>query len=115
MAPPKKTKKKTKKLVAEVVESPPVIPEVVDEAPQKRVKAEVVEAEVSETSSIVNSTIEELNLPHEVIVGGVIRDGTFIMPEPSFTIRAGDDVIILASRAKAQDVEKMFSVQVDIF
>ncbi len=77
--------------------------------------AEVIEAEVSETSSIVNTTIEELNLPHEVIVGGVIRDGEFIMPELTFTIRAGDDVIILASRAQAQNVEKMFSVQVDLF
>ena len=77
--------------------------------------AEVIEAEVSEASSIVNTTIEEMNLPHEVIVGGIIRDGSFIKPEPSFTIRAGDDVIILASRAQAQNVEKMFSVQVDIF
>lgn len=77
--------------------------------------AEVIEAEVSEASSIVNTTIEELNLPHEVIVGGIIRDGVFIKPEASFTIRAGDDVIILASRAQAQNVEKMFSVQVDIF
>lgn len=77
--------------------------------------AEVIEAEVSETSSIVNTTIEELNLPHEVIVGGVIRDEKFIMPEPNFTIRAGDDVIILASRTQAQNVEKMFSVQVDLF
>ena len=77
--------------------------------------AEVLEAEVSETSSIVNTTIEELNLPHEVIVGGVIRDEEFLMPEPGFTIRAGDDVIILASRAQAQNVEKMFSVQVDLF
>lgn len=77
--------------------------------------AEVMEAEVSETSSIANSRIEELNLPHEVIVGGVIRDESFIMPEPTFTIRAGDDIIILASRAQAQNVEKMFSVQVDLF
>jgi len=77
--------------------------------------AEVIEAEVSETSSIVNSTVEELNLPHEVIVGGVVRDGKFIMPDLSFTVRAGDDLVILASRAQAQNVEKMFSVQVDLF
>ena len=77
--------------------------------------AEVLEAEVSEASSIVNTTIEELNLPHEVIVGGIIRDEEFIMPTAGFTIRAGDDVIVLASRAQARNVEKMFSVQVDLF
>lgn len=77
--------------------------------------AEVLEAEVSDTSSIVNTTVEELNLPHEVIVGGLIRDEEFIIPSPETTIRAGDDLIIMASRAQVQNVEKMFSVQVDLF
>jgi trk system potassium uptake protein TrkA len=77
--------------------------------------AEVIEAEVSETSSVVNATIEELNLPHEVIVGAVIHEDEIIIPTPNYTIRAGDTVVVLASRAQAQNVEKLFSVQVDIF
>lgn len=77
--------------------------------------AEVIEAEVSETSSIVNKSVEDLTLPHEVVVGGIVRNGEFMRPDPAFVIRAGDDVIILASRAQAQQVEKMFSVQVDLF
>ncbi len=77
--------------------------------------AEVIEAEVSENSEIVNNKIEELNLSNEVIVGGIVRDEKFIMPKPDFTIRAGDNVIILASRAQAQNVEKMFSTHVDLF
>ncbi|MFK7840361.1 MAG: Trk system potassium transporter TrkA [Bdellovibrionales bacterium] len=77
--------------------------------------AEVIEAEVSESSTIVNSTIEELNLPHEVIVGAVIRDEAVIIPKNDFTIHAHDTVIVLASRTQTQNVEKLFSVQVDIF
>jgi trk system potassium uptake protein len=77
--------------------------------------AEVIEAEVSEAASIANITIGEMNLPHEVIVGGIVRNGEFIMPTPDVTIRAGDDVIVLASRAQARSVEKMFSVQVNLF
>ena len=77
--------------------------------------AEVIEAEVSETSSVVNATIDELNLPHEVIVGAVIHEDEVIIPQGNYTIRAGDTAIVLASRAQAQNVEKMFSVQVDIF
>lgn len=77
--------------------------------------AEIIEAQVSETSSIVNMTVEELTLPNEIIVGGVIRNDTFMMPEPKMTIRAGDDLIFLAVRAQAQNVEKMFSVRVDLF
>lgn len=77
--------------------------------------AEVIEAEVSDTSSIINKTIEEINLPNEVIVGAVLHDDEFIIPKDNYAIRSGDTVIILASRAQAQNVEKMFSVQVDLF
>ncbi len=77
--------------------------------------AELLEAEVSDNSSIVNTTIEELSLPNEVIVGAVIREGEFLMPLPELKIRAGDDLIVLASRAQARNVEKMFAVQVDLF
>jgi trk system potassium uptake protein TrkA len=77
--------------------------------------AEIIEAEVSESSSIANKTIEDFSLAHEVIVGGVIRNGEFIIPQDNFSVRVGDGIIILASRAQAQNVEKMFSVHVDIF
>jgi len=63
----------------------------------------------------VNSTIDELNLPHEVIVGAIIHDEEVIIPKGDYTVRAGDVVVVLASRAQAQNVEKMFSVHVDIF
>ena len=77
--------------------------------------AEIIEAEVGDNSSIVNTPISELNLPHEVLVGAVVHDDELIMPDPNYTIRSGDTVIVLASRAQAQNVEKLFSVQVDLF
>lgn len=77
--------------------------------------AEVIEAEVSESSKIVNMTIEELNLPHEVIVAALVRDEEVLIPDSDQIIKAGDFAIILASRAQAQNVEKLFSVQVDLF
>jgi len=77
--------------------------------------AEVIEAEVSESSNIVNMTIEELNLSHEVIVAALIRDDEVLIPGRDQIIKVGDHAIILASRAQAQNVEKLFSVQVDLF
>ncbi len=77
--------------------------------------AEVIEAEVSETSSIVNTTIEDLNLSHEVVVGAVVHNDEVIIPDEHYTIRAGDHVVIITSREQAQNVEKMFAVHVDIF
>jgi trk system potassium uptake protein TrkA len=77
--------------------------------------AEVIEAETSETSSIVNKTIDELTVRREIVVGGIMRDGQFIVPDKDFVVRVGDDVIILAVQDQVQNVEKLFSVQVDLF
>lgn len=77
--------------------------------------AEVIEAEVSDTSSIVNTAIHELVLPEEVVLGAIVRDDEIMMPNPAETIRAGDVVIVMCSQRQAQTVERMFSVQVDLF
>ena len=77
--------------------------------------AEVIEAEISENTNIANTSIADLALPHEVIFGAVIREDDVIMPYPELVLRPGDDVIILASQAQVQEVEKMFSVLVDLF
>lgn len=77
--------------------------------------AEVIEAEISSSSSLSNSTIEELQLPNEVIVGAIIRGEDVLVPKPDTVIKAGDHIIVVASRGQASSVEKMFSVQVDLF
>ena len=77
--------------------------------------AEVIEVEISETAAVVNTDIEDLALPADVVLGAIVRDDEVIIPAPNDTIRAKDRVIILSSQDKAQEVEKMFSVQVDLF
>jgi trk system potassium uptake protein TrkA len=76
--------------------------------------AEVIEAETTESSSIVNTPIEDLNLPGQIIIGAIIRNEEVIMPRPETIIRAGDRVIILAAQGQARKLEKLFSVQVDL-
>lgn len=77
--------------------------------------AEVIEAEISDTSKIVNTPIKELKLSDKVKVVAVMRDEEMIMVTDEDTIRAGDHVIVVTPREQAQNVEKMFSVQVDLF
>lgn len=77
--------------------------------------AEVIEAEVAENSAIANMTISELTLPNEVIVGAIIREEEVVMPTPDVVIQPGDDVIVIATRGQVQNVEKLFSVQVNLF
>lgn len=77
--------------------------------------AEVIEAEIAENSAIANMTIQELTLPNEVIVGAIIREEEVLMPKPDIVIQPGDDVIVIATRGQVQNVEKLFSVQVNLF
>jgi len=77
--------------------------------------AEVLEAEVSETSSIANTTLAEVDLPEEVIIGAVVRKSHFIIPTPELMILPGDHIIVLAKAGQAREVEQLFTVRVDLF
>jgi len=77
--------------------------------------SEVIEAEVSDSSRIVNKQIGELELPREVVFGAIVRGDEVIIPKPDLEIKADDHVIILTASSEAHHVERLFSVQVDLF
>jgi len=77
--------------------------------------AEVIEAEISESSPIANTAIQDINFPESVAIGTIVRGNDVLMPRAETIIRAGDHVIILASSDMVQKVEKLLSVQVNIF
>lgn len=77
--------------------------------------AEIIEVEASETISVLNTPLRDIDFPAGVIVCAIIRDEEVIMPDANTMIKPEDHVIILASQGKAPKVEKMFSAQVDLF
>ncbi len=78
-------------------------------------KYELMEVEISSSSKIANKKIMDIEIPSGVLIAAIIRGDEFIVPKGSFEIMPNDDVIILASRDKAKQVEKLLSVQVDMF
>ena len=76
---------------------------------------EIIEVGVSDSSRIANKKIMDIELPSGVVIGAVIRENEVIIPESNFDLLPKDDVIILASREKAREVEKMLSVHIDLF
>jgi trk system potassium uptake protein TrkA len=77
--------------------------------------AEVIEAEVSETSHMTNKAIEDLDLPTDVRLGAIIRDGKILPLSHDLVIKPHDHVIVLTSADQVRRVEQMFTVQVDLF
>lgn len=80
-----------------------------------RGKAELIEAEAVESSSVVGKSIIALNLPHGIVVGMIIRDEEIIYPHSSTVILSGDRVVILAQTNMVKKVEKIFSVKFEFF
>ena len=76
---------------------------------------EVLEIEASDSLSIVNVALSDLNLPYGVLFCAIMRGDEVVIPKGSDVIKPGDHVIILATQGKAAMVEKLFSAPVDIF
>lgn len=80
--------------------------------------AEIIEAEALETSPLVGTPLNEIELPDGVIIGAVVRgvqDGQVIIPRGSTVIEGNDRVILLAMADAVKQVEKMFAVGLEFF
>lgn len=78
-------------------------------------KAEVIEAEVVEESTVVDKPLTQLALPQGVIIGAILRGEEVLLPEEETVIKAKDRVIILAQSKMIKKVENLFSVKFEFF
>lgn len=69
---------------------------------------EVFENTVQEGSPLVGEKFRIFNVPEQSIVGGVIRDGAFVVPRSQEFIQAGDHLILLVMRDYIPNVENLF-------
>ena len=76
---------------------------------------EIMEAEISDSSSIANVMVSDLELPIEVVLAAVVRGDEVILPHAELELKPQDHVIFMCGREKAREVEKLFSVQIDLF
>ena len=50
----------------------------------------------------------ELNIPHEITIGGLVREGQVILVEGKTQILAGDMVMVFSQNASPKDLNKLF-------
>ncbi len=84
-------------------------------APLKGEHAEAIEAEALNTSEIVNSPLSRIKFPKGALIGAVVRGEDIIIPRGDTQIRAGDRLIIFASRNAVPGLEKLLTVKLDYF
>ncbi len=69
---------------------------------------EVIEAEIIETSELINKELKNADLPDEIRVGAVLRKEEIIIPRSSFVFQKKDVVVFLSKRDQLPLVESMF-------
>ena len=69
---------------------------------------EVIEAEIIETSELINKELKNSNLPDEIRIGAVLRDKKVIIPRSNFIFQKDDQVVLLAKKDFISVVENIF-------
>ena len=71
---------------------------------------EVIEAEIIETSDLINKELKNSNLPNEIRVGAILRGKEVIIPRSNFVFKKEDIVVLLAKKDFLHVVENMFRI-----
>ena len=71
---------------------------------------EVIEAEIIETSELINKELKNSNLPEEVRIGAVLRGEKVIIPRSNFVFQKDDRVVFLAKKDSISIVENIFRI-----
>jgi len=69
---------------------------------------EIIEAEIIETSELINKELKNSNLPDEIRVGAILRGEEVIIPRSNFVFKKEDVVVLLARKDFLHVVENMF-------
>jgi len=71
---------------------------------------EVIEAEIIETSELINKELKNSNLPDEIRIGAVLRENKVIIPRSNFVFQKEDKVVFLAKKDSISVVENIFRI-----
>jgi len=69
---------------------------------------EVIEAEIIETSELINKELKNCDLPDEIRIGAVLRKNEIIIPRSDFVFKKEDTVVFLTKKDQLPLVESMF-------
>jgi len=71
---------------------------------------EVIEAEIIESSELINKELKNSDLPDEIRIGSIVRDKEIIIPSSNYVFKKNDTVILLSKRDQLPTVENMFRI-----
>ena len=71
---------------------------------------EVIEAEIIETSDLINKELKNADLPDEIKIGAVLREKDVIIPRSNFVFKKNDIIVFIAKKDQIPLVENIFRI-----
>ena len=71
---------------------------------------EVIEAEIIDSSELINKELKNSNLPDDIRIGAILRKDNIIIPTSKFIFEKKDIVVFLAKRDQLPLVERLFQI-----
>ena len=71
---------------------------------------EVIEAEIIDSSELIDKELKNSNLPENIKIGAVLRKNDIIIPTSKFVFKKKDIVVFLAKRDQLPVVENLFRI-----
>ncbi len=69
---------------------------------------EVIEAEIIESSELINKELKNSNLPDEIRIGAVLRNKKVIIPKSDFVFKKDDQIVLIVKKDAIGVVENLF-------
>ena len=69
---------------------------------------EVIEAEIIESSELINIELKNSNLPEEIRIGAVLRNKKVIIPKSDFVFQKDDQIVLIVKKDAVGVVENLF-------
>ncbi len=69
---------------------------------------EVIEAEIIESSELINKELKNSNLPEEIRIGAVLRNKKVIIPKSDFVFKKDDQIVLIVKKDAIGVVENLF-------
>ena len=71
---------------------------------------EVIEAEIIDSSELIDKELKNSNLPEDIRIGAILRKNDIIIPSSKFIFKKKDIVVFLAKRNQLPVVENLFRI-----
>ncbi|MEM6906860.1 MAG: TrkA C-terminal domain-containing protein, partial [Pseudomonadota bacterium] len=78
-------------------------------------EAEVIEAQVMQTSPIAGKRLRDVNFPKGALVGVLRHKGNLIMPRGDTVVEVGAQLVVFSERSAVSGVERLFRVSMEYF